>query len=95
MFLTKNSSLFLELACLAVSNPPSEHKWVRIGRGGIEDISVQNENEERVWVEERGKNSDISVVVIRNPQNHHLGTYICTATNTVGEAHEIIVLRGR
>ena len=94
--MTEKSSLYLELACWSDSNPPSEPKWIRIDEEQrVRNISEQSDNGRSVWVDQRGKNGDISVVVIKKPQDHHLGAYICTATNEVGEGHQMITLKGK
>ena len=57
-------------------------------RGQVENISL----ERGVWVEER---EEVLVVVIKNPQDHHLGSFICSATNKLGEDHQVIKLKGK
>jgi len=47
-----------------------------------------------VSVDMRGVNEDLPVVVIENPKGSHLGSYMCIATNSLGESHKIVELEG-
>jgi len=93
VFSHQKSSLYLELACWVDSNPPCKPKWAKLGENGkVMNISPKSDIEKSVWVEQRG---EFSVVVIENPKDNHMGGYICTATNIVGEDYKIISLRGK
>ena len=61
-------------------------------RGGLVNISMKKESD--VYLEMRGVNGDIPVVVIENPEESHLGSYTCTATNSLGESYQMLELKG-
>ena len=63
------------------------------GERGATNIST--DSTERTLVVERRIGSDrLSVVVIHSPQDQHLGEYACSASNSLGEDHQIIHLKG-
>ena len=94
LYLSQHNSLTLELVCSVQSNPSSAPRWTRLnGNRGATNIST--DSTERTLVVERRIGSDrLSVVVIHSPQDQHLGEYACSASNSLGEDHQIIHLKG-
>ena len=91
--LIRKSSLFLELACWVNCNPPCESRWLRTNeREEMVIISMKNKSD--VSLEMRGVYKDVPVVVIKNPEESHIGSYMCTATNSLGESHQMVELKG-
>ena len=76
------------------SNPSTYPKWVRLDEDRIVR-NISTDWNKRIWVVERGLGSErFSVVVIHSPQDQHLGEYVCSATNTLGQDQQGIVLKG-
>ena len=59
----------------------------------MRNISV-DWNKRTLVVERRLGSERLSVVVIQSPQDQHLGEYVCSATNTLGQDQQGIVLKG-
>ena len=76
------------------SNPSTYPKWVRLDEDRIVR-NISTDWNKRTWVVERGLGSErFSVVVIHSPQDQHFGEYVCSASNTLGEDSQGIVLEG-
>ena len=84
VYILRQKSLVLELVCSVKSNPASEVKWT------TPDL-IPIEWEERVPT---SGSSNTIVISITKPEDVHLGTYACTAVNSLGQARQTISLKG-
>ena len=93
--IAQQSSIFLELVCWVEANPPCQPQWIKIEEE--EEVNIINLGKSsRLWIEDRGKEEKkFSVIVIKNPENQHFGKYICSATNILGESHQVVELEGQ
>ena len=81
------TTITMELVCRVQANPITSPTWFRIVR------NISREVDRGTRVVKRGEM--VSVVIIPNPQNLHLGEYICRANNSLGEDSRTIIVQGR
>ena len=93
--IAQQSSIYLELVCWVEANPFCQPQWVKIEEE--KEVKIVNLGKSsRQWVENRGKEKKkFSVIVIKNPENQHFGKYVCSATNILGESHQMVELEGQ
>ena len=87
------NTITMELVCRVQANPTTSPTWVfTSGQGRV----VRNISREVDRVVDRMEGKEIvSVVIITSPMDTHLGQYICSASNSLGEDSRNITLQGK
>ena len=76
------------------SNPTTSPVWVYLNEYGTHK-NISRDSKKSTRVMERGEGRErVSVVIIKSPQDQHLGEYRCCAGNSLGQDRQSIVLRG-
>ena len=83
------TTITMELVCRVQANPTTSPTWVFTSN---QDRMVRNIT--RVVERVEGKDM-ISVVIITSPKDLHLGKYLCSANNSLGEDSKEIVIKGQ
>ena len=92
LYHTHRATITMEIFCRVMANPTTSPTWVFTSDKG----RVSNMSREVDRLEERGEGKDmISVLIIKNPKNLHLGHYECRARNRLGEDRQEIILHGK
>ena len=84
------TTINMEIVCRVQANPTTSPTWFFTS---LQDKVVRNISREVDMVVERG--DMVSVVMIPNPQNLHLGQYECRASNNLGEDSQEINVTGK
>ena len=92
LYHSHRSTITMEIVCRVQSNPITSPTWVFTSLQG----RVSNNSKEVDSVVKRGDDKDIiSVVIINNPLDLHLGKYSCRAKNRLGEDSQEILVQGK
>jgi len=91
LYHSHRSTITMEIVCRVQGNPITSPTWVFTSLQG----RVSNNSKEVDSVVKRGDDKDIiSVVIINNPLDLHLGQYSCRAKNRLGEDSQKILVQG-